>query len=151
MNILPLTEGSSLHVTKHTFSGTPERHAQEGVQRILQHDMGPAGFVDLYEFDPEVTQKAPFRVRVRTTLPFLGSRFESVRTITISDEIPGVSCRHTLTGYVRVRWRTETRYSSATFTVEIVTQAVHAHPWIARMLASLQLTCCVVDVSFAAC
>ncbi|KAK9837231.1 hypothetical protein WJX81_000217 [Elliptochloris bilobata] len=59
-------------------------------------------FTDLYEFDPEQTRKPPFRVRVRTTLPFLGSRFESVRMITISDEIPGVSCRHTLKGHVRV-------------------------------------------------
>ena len=67
--------------------------------------MVPVCIADLYEFDPEQTRKAPFRVRVRTTLPFLGSRFESVRTITISDEVPGVSCRHTLTGYVRVRWR----------------------------------------------
>jgi len=58
---------------------------------------------DLYEFDPEQTRRPPFRVRVRTTLPFLGGRFESVRTITISDAVPGVSCRHTLTGYVRVR------------------------------------------------
>jgi len=58
---------------------------------------------DLYEFDPEQTRRPPYRVRVRTTLPFLGARFESVRTITISDAVPGVSCRHTLTGYVRVR------------------------------------------------
>lgn len=67
---------------------------------------------DLYEFDPEQTRKAPFRVRVRTTLPFLGSRFESVRTITISDEVPGVSCRHTLTGYVRVCWQSGVRCCS---------------------------------------
>lgn len=78
----------------------------------LQHAMAPAWAADLYEFDPEQTRKAPFRVRVRTTLPFLGSRFESVRTITISDEVPGVSCRHTLTGYVRVRWRTRARCCS---------------------------------------
>lgn len=59
--------------------------------------------IDLYEFNPEQTCKPPYNVRVRTTLPFLGSRFESVRTITISEEVPGVSCRHTLTGFVRVR------------------------------------------------
>ena len=79
----------------------PNAHASTSV-----HHMGSASFADLYEFDPEQTCKAPYRVRVRTTLPFLGSRFESVRTITISDEVPGVSCRHTLTGHVRVRSRT---------------------------------------------
>ena len=66
-------------------------------------------------------------MRVRTTLPFLGSRFESVRTITISDEVPGVSCRHTLTGYVRVRRRKELTCCSIMVSTEGGHQAVHAH------------------------
>ena len=100
--------------------------------------MAPACFADLYEFDPEQTRKAPYRVRVRTTLPFLGSRFESVRTITISDEVPGVSCRHTLTGHVRVRWRTRGCISVLKFGFD----AVHAHMWHIHMLACMQLPCC---------
>ncbi len=87
----------------------PAENACEACKRAAA-DLSASSFVttaltcaDLYEFDPEQTRRPPYRVRVRTTLPFLGARFESVRTITISDAVPGVSCRHTLTGYVRVR------------------------------------------------
>ena len=108
--------------------------------------MGSARSADLYEFDPEQTRKAPFRVRVRTTLPFLGSRFESVRTITVSDEVPGVSCRHTLTGYVRVRFNGPCRSQHNATTHASDSEAVRAHVWHGCMLECLQLTCCLVGV-----
>ena len=98
--------------------------------------------------------------------PFLGSRFESVRTITISDEVPGVSCRHTLTGYVRVRRRTR---SSCASMLSVAYQAAQGGHQAVQNCAkkkkkkkkkrqkkkktcwhACQRTCCLIGVSIAA-
>ena len=112
----------------------PKHHALHHMHIKPEHSLAPVRSADLYEFDPEQTRKAPFRVRVRTTLPFLGSRFESVRTITISDEVPGVSCRHTLSGFVKVRLPAVVGSTMSVFDASSA-QAVRARSWQYCLLA----------------